>query len=97
MWCLNHVDDIASDLSVFHRVKKWWRMDAADYFRKAERLGAYAGVIQARATIENEQNESTPATGSHRPHSGQVKPRNVEATKTALRANASTADIFDFE
>lgn len=56
MWTIDHEQDIASDLSVFHRVDDPMTLDGPLYFQRALRLGAYAGVIQARA-LEQEQAE----------------------------------------
>lgn len=45
---LDHLDDIESDLSVFHRVDDMWAMDGPRFFRLAVRLPAYEGVVRRR-------------------------------------------------
>ncbi len=50
MWVLDYLEDIDSDMSVFHRVDDARTMLPGPlYFERAERLTAYAGVMQARA------------------------------------------------
>lgn len=44
---LDHLDDIESDLSVFHRVDDWRQLDPPRFFRLAERLPAYQGAVRA--------------------------------------------------
>ena len=44
---LDHLDDVESDLSVFHRVDDWQRLDSPRFFRLAERLPAYNGAVRA--------------------------------------------------
>lgn len=50
MWVLEHRDDIASDMSVFHRVEveEVEQMPARKYFMLAVRLPAYSGALAAR-------------------------------------------------
>lgn len=50
MWVLDHLEDIDSDMSVFHRVDRAHEaMDGPLFFSRAERLAAYPGVMRARA------------------------------------------------
>lgn len=64
MWVLDHLEDIDSDMSVFHRVDDArTSLPAPLYFARANRLGAYAGVMQARI-VEQQRNENgTPSVG----------------------------------
>lgn len=49
MWVLDHLEDIDSDMSAFHRVDDAvTALPAPLYFARAVRLGAYQGVMQAR-------------------------------------------------
>lgn len=52
-WVLFYLDDIASDLSAFHRIDDAGRMEAAVFFTLAARLPAYSGVLAARLAAEN--------------------------------------------
>lgn len=49
MWTLDYEADIASDLSVFHRIDDPMSIAGPLYFSFAIRLAAYSGVIAARA------------------------------------------------
>lgn len=47
MWVLDYLEDIASDLSVFHRVDDPMALSSSRYFLWAERLPAYEGAVRA--------------------------------------------------
>lgn len=59
MWVLDHLEDVASDLSVFHRVDDWRGLPSSRFFLWAERLPAYDGAV--RAVLMAEQTASAPA------------------------------------
>ncbi len=61
MWVLDYVEDIASDMSVFHRIDDADAMPAPLYFERAERLPAYQGVMRARLSSEAQEAGGTPA------------------------------------
>lgn len=67
MWVLDHLDDIDSDMTVFHRVDDAREtLPAPLYFARAVRLGAYSGVMQARIAEARERDrEGRPAGVSH--------------------------------
>ncbi len=46
---VEHLDDIESDMSAFHRIDDIWTMEAGKFFRYAYRLPAYQGAMRARA------------------------------------------------
>ena len=48
-WCLDHLDDIESDLSAIHRIDDMWAMDGPRFHRFARRLPAYRGAMRAVA------------------------------------------------
>jgi hypothetical protein len=91
---LRHLDDIASDMSVFHQVRDIWTVPGAWFFRMAYRLAAYEGVMRARVLAEQE--EATPAQAE--PHSAPYAPqRDINpGTKTALQVDPAFAGIFSF-
>jgi hypothetical protein len=62
IWVLDHLDDIESDLSVFHRIDNMYDMPPVRFFRFALRLVAYNGIVRAR--VEAEQAKK------HRKHKG---------------------------
>lgn len=73
-------------MSVFHRVADPYSMPGPQYFRFAERLFAYAGVLAARVRLEvhsevrSEQPEPRPPQ-----HGGDVV--EVESTAAAIAAS----------
>lgn len=63
MWVLDYLDDIDSDMSVFHRVDDaHTTLPAAVYFARAERLPAYRGVMRARVLDEQQRGNGTSAS-----------------------------------
>jgi hypothetical protein len=79
MWTIDYEADIASDLSVFHRIDDPMSVPGPLYFSFAIRLAAYAGVIAARAEKLRQDREGG---GSSRPSTTSA-PSRVEDT-TAL-------------
>jgi hypothetical protein len=79
MWVVDHLADIESDFSVFHRVDDPLALAGPEFFRKAYRLGAYSGVMAAR--IAAQKDHSQPA-GSRT--GGREQPKQVPLTQ--LRA-----------
>lgn len=64
MWVLDHLDDLESDFSVFHRVEDIHSLDGPRFFRFALRIFAYDGVMSARlAELEADNTPSTAPTG----------------------------------
>lgn len=59
-----YLADIASDMSVFHRVDDVQSMPAVQFFAYADRLTAYTGVLQARAHAEQEEAEGQPSASA---------------------------------
>lgn len=64
MWTVDYEADIASDLSAFHRIDDPMTIDGPRYFSLAARLGAYAGVMQARVLALREE-ERKAGSGAH--------------------------------
>ena len=58
MWILDHFEDVASDLSVFHRVDDWRELPSSRFFVWAERLPAYDGAV--RLVLMAEQQPTLP-------------------------------------
>lgn len=59
MWMVDHLDDLESDFSVFHRVDDMYSMPARRFVSLANRLPAYQGVMTIRA--EEQADRSAPA------------------------------------
>lgn len=60
IWVLDHLPDIESDLSRFHRIDDYERMPSARFFKFAERLAAYGGVMTARVAAVTRREEAAP-------------------------------------
>jgi hypothetical protein len=63
MWTVDYEEDIASDLSAFHRIDDPMTIDGPRYFSLAKRLPAYRGVMYVRAAALRDEGES-PASGA---------------------------------
>lgn len=61
---LDYLDDIESDLSAFHRIDDMYAMSGPRFFRFAERLPAYDGVMRVRATALAEGDNPGASTGT---------------------------------
>jgi hypothetical protein len=46
-WVLDHLDDLESDFSVFHRVDDLYELDAERFWAMAERIMHYGGATVA--------------------------------------------------
>lgn len=56
MWVLDYLEDIDSDMSVFHRVDEpRTTMPTGLYFERAVRLPAYDGIMRIRAREDAER------------------------------------------
>lgn len=67
LWTVDHLEDVESDMSVFHRVNDIYTMQGPRFFDYVLRLGAYMGVVQARIAKEKEDDKGpdyTPGTTS---------------------------------
>jgi hypothetical protein len=89
---LDYLDDIASDLSAFHRIDDPSTLDGPRYFRLAWRLAAYQGVMQARAAAEQQASEPQQRPFEYGAPSGDVNP----GTQVTLKADPAFAGVFSF-
>lgn len=92
---LDHIDDIASDMSVFHRVDDISTLDGPTFFRLAWRLPAYTGVMQARVQAAHE--EERPVSASQ--GAGYAGSRQQEinpGSQATLAAEPAFRGIFSF-
>lgn len=94
VWVLDHLDDIASDLSVFHRIDAPSTLAGPEYFKLAMRLYCYAGVMQQRVIAEQQQEEARPSVAgqSSRAYGSEVNP----GTQATLMAAPEFAGVFSF-
>lgn len=97
LWTVGMIDDIASDMSVFHRVDDIEAMPAARFFAFAARLPAYQGAVRfrfeqaAEATLAPQQATAEAARPPGAPNSAQVVP-STPAVMTAMLPG-----VVDFE
>lgn len=61
---LDYVDEIASDLSAFHRVDDWRTVDPWRFFALVDQLAAYRGALRGRLERERAEPSSGAAVAS---------------------------------
>lgn len=84
MWVLDHLEDIDSDMSVFHRVDDAREtLPAPLYFARAHRLGAYTGVMQSRI-LEQKQQDGGPGVNTGSGKYGPATPVSDDVLLTRL-------------
>lgn len=94
---LDHLDDIASDMSVFHRIDDVSSLDGPTFFRLAWRLTAYTGVMQARAVAESETSSpAQPAAQQPFAYGATARQEINPGTKATLMAEPAFAGVFSF-
>lgn len=97
---LDHLDDIASDMSVFHRIDDIRDLDAPTFFTLAWRLPAYQGVMHHHVVRQlQEQEHTTSGTQAGGTSYGADTPaRDINpGTKAALQADPAFQGLFSFE
>lgn len=52
---LDYLDDLEADFLAIYRVENMMQLPSAKFFRLAERLPAFKGVMQARVMEQNEE------------------------------------------
>lgn len=93
-WVLAHLDDVASDMSVFHRVDDITELDGPTLFRLVWRLPAYSGVVRA---LVAEQQETSVQPMPYTPTAGSAGGRRWNpGTKTTLQTDPDVAGLFSF-
>lgn len=89
---LDCLDDIASDMSVFHRVDDITALDGPTLFRLAWRLPAYEGAMRLRVM---EAHDADP--DSARASTGVADGSNWNpGTQATLMADPALAGVFSF-
>ncbi len=82
MWVVDNLEDVKSDMSAFHRVDDIHAIPASVFFPRAERLGAYPGIISYRAKVKQlAEQQPAAAPGSrapiHNPREAKTVPAEV--------------------
>lgn len=93
---LDHLDDIASDFSVFHRITDIEALPGPTFFKLAWRLPAYAGVMQARAQEALEERAPQPATQQAFTYGTPARQDINPGTRTTLMAEPAFQGVFSF-
>ncbi|MCX4750896.1 hypothetical protein OG455_41180 [Kitasatospora sp. NBC_01287] len=89
------MDDIESDLSVFHRIDDPTALDGPRYFRLVWRLAAYQGVMQARTLAARDEQQQSPAAGPR--HEAGTGRRDINpGIRATLQAEPAFAGVFSF-
>ena len=83
------LDDLASDFSVFHRVRDIGVLRSTAFLRLAARAGAYNGALAARIANERQQRAAQPGGGRGRTRTV-TAPRYER--RSAMANNARAAD-----
>lgn len=60
LWVLDHLADLEADFLAWYRIDNLEQMESAKFFRLAERVAAYDGVMRARVLQEAEQQKKRP-------------------------------------
>lgn len=93
-WVLAHLDDVASDMSAFHRVDDITALDGPTLFKLAWRLPAYSGVVRA---LVAEQQEAPAQPVQYGPAPGAQGDRRWNpGTKATLMADPDVSGLFSF-
>lgn len=93
VYCL---DDIESDMSVFHRVDDIAALDGLRFFRLAWRLPAYEGAMRARQLREREDELAASASAPAQGVSSGGRVNWNPGTKATLQADPSLKGVFSF-
>ncbi|WP_042400215.1 hypothetical protein [Streptacidiphilus carbonis] len=94
-WVVHCLDDIASDMSVFHRVDDITALDGPTLMRLAWRLPAYEGAMRSRVMAEQEENPSPSPQGRVSAPRGESREWNP-GTQATLQADPALKGIFSF-
>lgn len=93
MWTVENLEDVKSDMSVFHRVDDIASMPAASFFSRVERLVFYAGAVQAAAKIkQNAERGGAPEAMHHPSASGGARVSVPESVMLSDHINSGWAE-----
>jgi len=93
---IDHLADLESDFSRFHRIDDIYALDGPRFMRLAWRIGVYEGVIgmrlrdQAEAERPPDPVRRAPATAPNR-----ARTTGADSTKPLAAAAATFPDLFD--
>jgi hypothetical protein len=96
---LDHLDDLASDLSAIHGIRDLTELSGPAFFKLAHRAGSYQGVMrdvltaEAQAAGGDTAGPAQPAQTAPPPGNG---PRQVGGSRAELMAEPAFAGILSF-
>lgn len=99
---LDHLDDLASDFSVFHRIDDITSLPGPVFYRMAARLFAYQGVMQARQMAARQDEGDAPAPAPQQGPAPRQMGRDsagrdvIPATRAAVQSHPELAGIIEF-
>lgn len=76
---VDHLEDLESDFSAFHRCDDPFSLPGPEFFRKAQRIGAYSGVMAARIFKASKDKGTVPTGQSKRDEVKHVSNKQFEA------------------
>jgi hypothetical protein len=92
---LDHLDDIASDMSVFHRIDDISELDGPSFLRLAWRLPAYTGVMAARVAAAQQEADTRSTPQGHTGYGRSAQEINP-GTQAALASEPAFSGVFSF-
>jgi hypothetical protein len=95
LWINDWLDDVRSDMSVFHRIDDIEVMEAKRFVAFAERLPAYSGAVLARLVREREEQDVTTQPSAPAPSRGLPNLGNDVVEVPATRAGMFGSPIAD--
>lgn len=100
-WVLDHLDDLASDFSVFHRIDDITTLPGPVFYRMAWRLPHYQGVMASRQMAAQQDGDEAPAPRRQGPAPQRDQQDSggrdiVPATKEAIQSHPELAGIISF-
>lgn len=93
IWVLDHLGDLESDLSRFHRIDDLEQLDGPKFFRLIWRVSTYGGVMGMR--LEEERRSLGPVPTATAPASPVAASTGGSGPKPLAAFMAENPDVFD--
>lgn len=81
MWVLDHLPDLESDFSAFHRIDNIYELPGPRFFEMAYRLSAYGGVVSA---LSMQSGRSTASAAAAEPPPMPLLPHGTDPSKVVV-------------
>jgi hypothetical protein len=98
IWVLDHLADLRSDFSVFHRIDDIESMGSVRFFQMAYRITAYSGVMSSRQyrRAATGTGGGVAAAEPEIEHLGPLKADKIVESTPAALLNSDIGDMFSF-